>query len=213
MWAKKIKRPGFTIVELLVVIVVVGILAAITLVSYTGIQNNAYNANIINVVQSYTNALKAYTSINDSYPPVPSEAVPSDDDRICLGIGYTDHNSDTIPDCGNSDYPSREYTPFNDELKKLITLPVASSKTIHTPWQTSTFTGVTLIRQDEFTVNTVPNPYYIMYALMGTDQDCKLKVVEQVSEADPFPHMKTTDLKSSWFDGTSTMCVVPLENI
>ena len=37
-------RHGFTIVELLIVIVVIGILAAITVVAYTGIQGNAQSA-------------------------------------------------------------------------------------------------------------------------------------------------------------------------
>ena len=38
------KQKGFTIVELLIVIVVIGILAAITVVAYTGIQGNAQSA-------------------------------------------------------------------------------------------------------------------------------------------------------------------------
>jgi prepilin-type N-terminal cleavage/methylation domain-containing protein len=36
MWAKH-KTPGFTIVELLVVVVVIGILAAISIMTYNGI--------------------------------------------------------------------------------------------------------------------------------------------------------------------------------
>ncbi|MDB5165339.1 MAG: Fimbrial protein, partial [Candidatus Saccharibacteria bacterium] len=36
-----LKQRGFTIVELLIVIVVIGILAAITIVAYNGIQNRA----------------------------------------------------------------------------------------------------------------------------------------------------------------------------
>jgi len=40
MWAKN-KNTGFTIVELLIVIVVIAILAAITIVSYNGIQARA----------------------------------------------------------------------------------------------------------------------------------------------------------------------------
>lgn len=40
MWAKQ-KESGFTIVELLIVVVVIAILAAITIVAYNGIQNRA----------------------------------------------------------------------------------------------------------------------------------------------------------------------------
>jgi general secretion pathway protein G len=39
-------KSGFTIVELLIVIVVIGILAAIVIVAYTGIQNKAYDASV-----------------------------------------------------------------------------------------------------------------------------------------------------------------------
>ena len=43
MWAKN-KNTGFTIVELLIVVVVIAILAAITIVSYNGIQTRAKTA-------------------------------------------------------------------------------------------------------------------------------------------------------------------------
>ena len=40
------KQKGFTIVELLIVIVVIGILAAITIVAYNGVQNRANDTTI-----------------------------------------------------------------------------------------------------------------------------------------------------------------------
>lgn len=48
MWAKQKNTSGFTIVELLIVIVVIGILAAITIVAYNGIQDRARNTKIKN---------------------------------------------------------------------------------------------------------------------------------------------------------------------
>ena len=44
-WAKN-RYTGFTIVELLIVIVVIAILAAITIVAYTGIQDRAKESNV-----------------------------------------------------------------------------------------------------------------------------------------------------------------------
>ena len=61
MWTKHKQQHGFTIVELLIVIVVIGILAAITIVAYNGIQNRATNQQTIASVRAYYSALTAYT--------------------------------------------------------------------------------------------------------------------------------------------------------
>ena len=54
-WVKE-KRTGFTIVELLIVIVVIAILAAITIVAYTGIQDRATQSSLqSSAKQAYTN--------------------------------------------------------------------------------------------------------------------------------------------------------------
>ena len=52
------KSRGFTIVELLIVIVVIAILAAITIVAYTGITKNANNS----AAKSNADALRSFVS-------------------------------------------------------------------------------------------------------------------------------------------------------
>jgi len=62
------KDNGFTIVELLVVIVVIGILAAITIISYTGITAKANLTKSIGNVDSISQVINMLSSENGSYP-------------------------------------------------------------------------------------------------------------------------------------------------
>lgn len=61
---------GFTIVELLIVVVVIAILAAITIVSYNGISQRAKNAQLLATVDGYTKALQLYKVQNGEFPVV-----------------------------------------------------------------------------------------------------------------------------------------------
>jgi prepilin-type N-terminal cleavage/methylation domain-containing protein len=64
-WAK---QNGFTIVELLIVIVVIGVLAAITIVAYNGIQQRARDNRRTNDSVSIRKALELYKIDNGTYP-------------------------------------------------------------------------------------------------------------------------------------------------
>lgn len=62
------KQTGFTIVELLIVIVVIGILAAISLIAYNGIKTKAANAQTHSIVSAHAKTLRLYLSQSGSYP-------------------------------------------------------------------------------------------------------------------------------------------------
>lgn len=53
-------KSGFTIVELLIVIVVIGILAAITIVAYNGVQARANNTKTVSAVNAIEKALQLW---------------------------------------------------------------------------------------------------------------------------------------------------------
>ena len=62
------KRNGFTIVELLIVVVVIAILASITIVSYNGVKNRAQDSRRMQDVQSIVAALEAHKILLGNYP-------------------------------------------------------------------------------------------------------------------------------------------------
>jgi len=66
----KSNKQGFTIVELLIVIVVIGILAAITIVAYNGIQNRSKTAAAQSAANTVIKKAEAANSIASSYPTV-----------------------------------------------------------------------------------------------------------------------------------------------
>lgn len=114
-------KSGFTIVELLIVIVVIAILAAISIVAYNGIQNRATNNSRASTVAQYVKALKLYASENGSYPMV--AAVGTATNIACF---------DGAVSCwGSADQTLS--TTLNTELKKVVnTLPsLATSAFVH----------------------------------------------------------------------------------
>jgi len=98
-------KSGFTIVELLIVIVVIAILAAISIVAYNGMQNRADNSKTVAAATAYIKAMKLYKVDNGTVPQVTS----------CLGEGYTSNG-----DCHST---SASYTENRSNLNSVLLEP------------------------------------------------------------------------------------------
>ena len=65
---RRSQSSGFTIVELLIVIVVIGILAGLVITTYNGIQQKARNTERTTDLKTFQSQLEAYNANNGRYP-------------------------------------------------------------------------------------------------------------------------------------------------
>ena len=83
-------RRGFTIVELLVVIVTISILATVTVVGYNGIQQRARDTERASDTEFIKSKLESFYAINGRYPTitemVPEGAAPPEFRRNVIGV-------------------------------------------------------------------------------------------------------------------------------
>ena len=71
---QKRRQQGFTIVELLIVIVVIGILAALVIVQFTNIQARARDTERKSDMRAIQSKLAEYYALNNRYPTALSDA-------------------------------------------------------------------------------------------------------------------------------------------
>lgn len=75
---KKSGGQGFTIVELLMVVVIIGVLAAVILVTYNGITQRAYDSRSESELASIAKAIQVYGTLNGRYPVDVSRGIPAE---------------------------------------------------------------------------------------------------------------------------------------
>lgn len=86
-WAKQ-KQSGFTIVELLIVVVVIAILATITIVAYNGIQNRARDSQAQSTVSQAMKQIKAFAVTNNETYPTSITSCPNPNaTQLCINGG------------------------------------------------------------------------------------------------------------------------------
>jgi prepilin-type N-terminal cleavage/methylation domain-containing protein len=88
---------GFTIVELLIVVVVIAILATITIVSYNGITKRAQQVSILAQVDRFEKSLRMYKETYGEWPLMP--ATTGQHFSACLGDGYAQSSAMPANSC------------------------------------------------------------------------------------------------------------------
>ncbi|HEU0266453.1 MAG TPA: type II secretion system protein [Candidatus Saccharimonadaceae bacterium] len=140
------KRGGFTLVELLIVIVVIGILAAITLVAYNGVQTKANNAATESAASDALKLLTAYTTMTGSYPSTSSGCLAPPSGAACLWGGTTLNPSAALTTALNT-----------------IGTPPANVPNI----AETTYSGITYNYNSARTVDGTAAPAFFSYTLSG----------------------------------------------
>ena len=181
------KAHGFTIVELLIVIVVIAILATISIAAYTNIQQRAKNTAIINAASQSLKMIEAYIAANGTYPSKYNACITVDSG--C----QVDLNSDSIISSNST---------FNTIMATVGILPK------NVPAEGSRLYGLTYQYNQAFRVNDESQPVRLVYYLFGTNQNCGVNRVMRWISADTYQ-----TLSNGYTDGNNgglnkTLCWV-----
>lgn len=108
------KQHGFTIVELLIVIVIIAILAAISIVAFNGVQQRARTTAITSELTQVDRLLQMYKVEYGTYP---TAIATTQNSEYCVGTGFPNGKCD-----GSF---AETNTSVTDELKKMGSLPTS----------------------------------------------------------------------------------------
>ncbi len=205
------KKAGFTIIELLVVIVVIAILAAITITAYQNVQVRAKNSQTIQAVSQYRKALLLYEAEHGKYPI---------NYTSCIGSGYPDLNGDSEGDCRYGNISGDGYTinsdsSFEQEMKGYLnsSTPRPAAR-IETPGDNimvgAYFQGGD-DPDDSLTLDGQPVLNWIVYVIEGYHAKCPIGPVYQ-SDGEWWQFVSpATDY--SFSEGDGVQCWLPLPNV
>jgi len=89
-------QSGFTIVELLIVIVVIGILAAIVIVAFNGVQSRANATSAKSNATTILKKIEAYNSLKSTYPVTATQMNTEEESKLTgsgISIGAVTTNN------------------------------------------------------------------------------------------------------------------------
>lgn len=188
-------RRGFTIVELLIVIVVIAVMATIIIISFTGIQQRAKNNAKISTVKQVVNLIRLYKAENEDYPRSGGGTWCLTQDNACTGY------SGTVSGTNN--------TALMNDLKRYGMPPADAGDTIVTDGRY----GIQYLYASNRTLSSQPNPVLILFWLEGLNQNCSGLIGGAVSVADSgTPNDFTPAPRSSGNSGGKTRCYIMFAN-
>lgn len=177
---QKAHNKGFTIVELLIVIVVIAILATISIVAYNGIQDRAKNNATIAAATQVQKLITTY-AIQTGQRLASNNYCLTQDNKCASDSGATPVTSDN--------------STIISTLQPYGTLPAS----VPVP------SGIRTSYVSARTVDGVATPLFLVFWIKGTSQNCGMKTV--VGSGTDW-NTSTTGYSSS--SGGYTQCVVPV---
>lgn len=167
------KRRGFTIVELLIVIVVIAILAAITIVAFNGLQERAQNSARIQAghqIAKLLNVAVVQHGISIAHVGVTPVA------PYCLPTGNSDTNGNGVPDCGlntGTAYDREEKPAANAMLQAAGVTGISFPDDAIVGVDGKKYRGIHVTySNNSYGVGGVLQPYFVYFALKGEARDC-----------------------------------------
>lgn len=178
---KRLVQSGFTIVELLIVIVVIAILASLTVASYSGLQSRAANASRIAGARNMVGLLNYLVSVKG---PTALTSLVSTPGWYCLGENFHDLDSGAGVSCymshdetDNSYWYVYSLTALDNALKPLGSYELRTPNlTANSNSYTETMSGPEIFFTGQtHLVDGSSVLAFVWYVLAGEDIDCGLK--------------------------------------
>ena len=145
-----VRNQGFTIVELLIVIVIIAILASVSIAAYSGAQQRAYNTSSSELLHRWEKSFEQYRALTGSLPAL------TDNTGYCLGINFPNGKCRAYQTTGTNTY---------NEADNSGLLAAFASQNISTPTTPSSPIGAQVAPY----VLAYPTRYELFTLLYGSD--------------------------------------------